>query len=65
MNIYGPYNNRVEFWDYFKNFDISRKENLIIGGDLNFLSQNFSVFKRIPELHSIIVEPINIQNIQI
>ena len=36
MNIYGPYNNRVEFWDSFKKIDISRKENLIIGGDLNF-----------------------------
>ena len=36
VNIYGPYNNRVEFWDSFKNSDISRKENLIIGGDLNF-----------------------------
>ena len=36
VNIYGPYNDRVEFWDSFKNSDISRKENMIIGGDLNF-----------------------------
>ena len=36
VNIYGCYNNRVEFWDAFKNFVISKKENLIIGGDLNF-----------------------------
>ena len=36
LNIYGPYNNRVEFWETLKNSIIIQKENLIIGGDLNF-----------------------------
>ena len=36
VNIYGPYNNRVEFLESFKNSKIARKGNMIIGGDLNF-----------------------------
>ena len=36
LNIYGPYNNKTEFWDSFKNSGMSKEENLIIGGDLNF-----------------------------
>ena len=36
LNIYGMYSNRVDFWDSFKNSRMSKEENLIIGGDLNF-----------------------------
>ena len=36
LNIYGPYNNRVDFWENLENTSLIRKENLIIRGDLNF-----------------------------
>ena len=36
INIYGPYLNRIPFWDTIFNHSLLRREKLIIGGDLNF-----------------------------
>ena len=36
INIYGPYLNRIPFWDTIFNHSLLRGEKLIIGGDLNF-----------------------------
>ena len=36
LNIYGPYNNRVAFWEAFQSSHILRCENMAINGDLNF-----------------------------
>ena len=33
-NIYGPYNNRVSFWEALRSSHLLRCENLVIGGDL-------------------------------
>lgn len=37
LNLYGPYINRREFWDDLRHNDFWSDENLIIGGDLNFI----------------------------
>ena len=36
VKIYGPYLNRISFWDNLFNNSLLRGELLIIGGDLNF-----------------------------
>ena len=36
LNIYGPYNNRVTFWEALQSSHILRCENMVINGDLNF-----------------------------
>ena len=36
LNIYGPYNERVPFWDSLRASQFLKKENVVIGGDLNF-----------------------------
>ena len=36
FNIYGPYLNRIPFWDNIFNLDLFRGELVIIGGDFNF-----------------------------
>ena len=36
INIYGPYLNRIPFWDTIFNHSLMRGEKLIIGGDLSF-----------------------------
>ena len=36
INIYGPYLNRIPFWDSSFNHSLFRGGNLIICGDLNF-----------------------------
>ena len=36
INIYGPYLNRIPFWDTITKHSLFGGENLIIGGDLNF-----------------------------
>jgi hypothetical protein len=36
INCYGPYADRVVFWEELKRIGIFYEENLIIGGDLNF-----------------------------
>ena len=36
VNIYGPYLNRIPFWEKIFNYSLLREEYLIIGGDLNF-----------------------------
>lgn len=36
INIYGPYHNRVGFWDKLMNTSFMDTDNVIIGGDLNF-----------------------------
>ena len=36
INIYGPYLNRILFWDTITKHSLFGGENLIIGGDLNF-----------------------------
>jgi len=36
MNIYGPYLDRVSFWEAFFSKNISKGDSVIIGGDLNF-----------------------------
>ena len=36
LNCYGPYNNRVPFWEAAVNEGIFKHPNLIIVGDLNF-----------------------------
>ena len=36
IDIYGPYLNRIPFWDTIFNHSLFRGEKLIIGGDLNF-----------------------------
>ena len=36
INIYGPYLNRISFWDTIIKYSMFGGENLIIGGDLNF-----------------------------
>ena len=36
VNIYGPYLNRILFWDSIINHSMLRGGNLIISGDLNF-----------------------------
>jgi hypothetical protein len=36
LNLYGPYDERVLFWDKLFNMDIWNLHNIILGGDLNF-----------------------------
>ena len=36
FNIYGPYLNRIPFWENIFNLDMFRGDMVIIGGDLNF-----------------------------
>jgi len=36
INIYGPYNNRVPFWDSLFGNPLLSGDSLVIGGDLNF-----------------------------
>lgn len=36
LNIYGPYQNRVLFWDNLLNKSFMKGSSVIIGGDLNF-----------------------------
>ena len=36
VNIYGPYTNRLEFWDSFRKSGFIKEIKLIIDGDLNF-----------------------------
>lgn len=36
INIYGPYHNRVGYWDNLMSTSLMNYENIIIGGDLNF-----------------------------
>lgn len=36
MNVYGPYLDRVPFWENFLSKEISKGDLVIIGGDLNF-----------------------------
>ena len=36
INIYGPYNGRVAFWESVQASQFLEKENVIIGGGLNF-----------------------------
>jgi len=41
INIYGPYHNRVPFWDALTGNPLLSGDSLVIGGDLNFsLGQN-------------------------
>ena len=41
INIYGPYQNRVPFWDSLFGNPLLCGESLVLGGDLNFsLGQN-------------------------
>jgi len=40
INIYGPYANRVNFWNRVSNPGVINTQNIILGGDLNF---NFSL----------------------
>ena len=36
INIYGPYNERASFWDSVRASQFLKKENVVLGGDLNF-----------------------------
>ena len=36
FNVYGPYLNRIPFWDKLFNKSLLREDRVIIGGDLNF-----------------------------
>ena len=36
FNIYGPYLNRIPFWDALLSNHLIRGDSLILGGDLNF-----------------------------
>ena len=36
LNIYGPYNNIVAFWEALQTSPLLRSENVVIGGDLHF-----------------------------
>jgi len=36
LNIYGPYQDRVPFWEKIFNLDLLKNDSVIIGGDLNF-----------------------------
>jgi hypothetical protein len=34
--MYGPYSERIPFWDFVFKIDLLKVDNLILGGDLNF-----------------------------
>lgn len=36
LNIYGPYENKFEFWQSLMRKDFTKVSNVIVGGDLNF-----------------------------
>jgi hypothetical protein len=36
LNVYGPSQERIQFWDNLLNKSFLKKEDLILGGDLNF-----------------------------
>lgn len=36
INIYGPYSNRIDFWETIQTTPLVRIENTVIGGDFNF-----------------------------
>jgi hypothetical protein len=36
LNVYGPTHERIQFWDNLLGNSFTKKENLILGGDLNF-----------------------------
>ena len=36
INVYGPCQDRVSFWNDFFSKELLKNKNLIIGGDLNF-----------------------------
>ena len=36
INVYGPYSNRVHFWDALFQDPLFRGESVVVGGDLNF-----------------------------
>eukprot|EP01018_Ginkgo_biloba_P010531 Gb_16175 [translate_table: standard] len=44
LNIYGPYSDRISFWESLLNKDFMRRENLIWGGDLNFSLGNLEIW---------------------
>jgi hypothetical protein len=44
INYYGPYADRVVFWEDLKRNGIFDEENLILGGDLNFTTSSREVW---------------------
>jgi exonuclease III len=44
INCYGPYADRVGFWEDLKRIGIFNEENLILGGDLNFTTSSREVW---------------------
>jgi hypothetical protein len=36
LNIYGPYVDKVNYWEKIFNVEFFRNENDIVGGDFNF-----------------------------
>jgi hypothetical protein len=44
LNIYGPYNDRQRYWEGFFNLNVSKKNYVVMGGDLNFTWIRFEVW---------------------
>jgi hypothetical protein len=36
LNLYGPYSNRMEYWEHFFNSSWLHRGMVVLGGDLNF-----------------------------
>jgi hypothetical protein len=37
INVYGPYVNKEDYWEVFLNLDCIKRENVVVGGDHNFI----------------------------
>lgn len=44
VNLYGPYNDRVPFWENLLGKCSTKKEDLVLGGDLNFTVGSFEIW---------------------
>jgi hypothetical protein len=36
-NVYGPYANRIPYWDHLRALDFLNTRDIIMGGDFNFI----------------------------
>eukprot|EP01018_Ginkgo_biloba_P006122 Gb_38546 [translate_table: standard] len=44
LNVYGPYADRMDFWDRFLANPFLRENNVILGGDSNFMLSNAGIW---------------------
>jgi hypothetical protein len=50
LNVYGPYSNRVEYWDTFFKLECIQNGLVVIGGDLNFTLGAFKIWGPVAQI---------------